>query len=182
MSSSESRSTSVTSIVAIRLHFKELYGLLNELGFDVPESNFTGILPALEDGNINRIEFLGINRGGKIELALSMQVDWPKHEIIVKSGNSVRLPIRNGVVYLQQVRAIAEEFMNLFNDRKLSGEFRSFYRAGMSGEECTRMNRKYGFAGSSNSRTWASDADSLAFTSRYHEAVSFGIEVARRTH
>jgi len=178
MSSSESRSTSVTSIMAIRLHYKELYGLLGELGFDVPESRFTGMLAPIEDGIISRVEFLGLNRHGRIELALSMYIDWDKHMIVVQSGNSVRLPMRGGSVYLQQVRDIAEEFMEIFSKRRLAGEFRTFYRSGLSSDEYSRLNRKYGFTGRSKNLVWASDADSLTFTSRYHQAVSFGIEVA----
>lgn len=179
MSFSESRSTSVTSIMAIRLHYKELYGLLGELGFDVSESSFTEMLGPIEHGYIDRAEFLGLNYYGQIELALSMHIDWAKHMITVQSGDSVRLPMRNGSVYLQQVRDIAEEFMKEFSERQLTAEFRTFYRYDLSSDECTQLNRYYGFSGTPRELTWASDTDSLAFTSRYLEGVSFGIEVAR---
>jgi hypothetical protein len=179
VTSSESRSTSVTSIMAIRLHYKQLCGLLGELGFDVPESRFTGMLEPIEAGDVGRVEFLGINKRGQIELALSMHIDWTEHMIVVKSGDSVRLPMRDGSVYLQQVRDIAEEFMKVFSERRLTGEFRAFYRPDLSSKQCTRLNKKYGFSGPSRKFTWASDVDSLTFTSRYHKAVSFGIEVAR---
>jgi hypothetical protein len=179
MTSSESRSTSVTSIIAIRLHYKELYGLLRELGFDVRESRFTRMLEPIEAGDISRVEFLGLNFYGKIELALSMYIDWAKHMIVVKSGNSVRLPMRNGSIYLQQARDVAEEFMEVFNQRGLTADFRTFYRTGLSSEASALLNRKYGFSGKPRKLTWASDADTLRFTSRYHDAISFGIEVAR---
>jgi hypothetical protein len=182
VSHSESRSTSVTSIMAIRLHYKELYGLLGERGFDVSESRFTRMLAPIEAGHISRVEFLGLNPYGQIELALSMSIDWAKHMIVVQSGNSVRLPMRNGSVYLQQVRGIAEEFMTVFSERRLSADFRTFCRAGLSKDECAQLNRAYGFSGAPKKLTWASGADSLAFTSRYHGAVSFGIEVAQSSY
>jgi hypothetical protein len=165
--------------MAIRLHYKEVYGLLLELGFHVPESKFTSMLAPIEAGHIDCVEFLGLNPANNIELALSMHIDWAKHMLIVQSGNSVRLPIRNGVVYLQQVRAVAEEFMKVFRDRRLTGEFRTFYRADLSKVECERLNNSYGFTGKPTEFAWDNERDPLSFTSRYHPGVSFRIQVAR---
>ena len=179
MSFSESGSKSVTSIMAIRLHYKEAYGFLLELGFQVEESRFIEMLPPIEDGHVDRVEFLGLDPAKKNQLSLSMHIDWAKHILVVQSGDSVRLPIRNGVVHLLQVRTVAEEFMKVFKDRGLTAECRALYRTGLSTEECARLNRKYGFSGSPRKFSWAGDKDPLAFTSRYHPAVSFRIEVAR---
>ncbi len=179
MSMSESGSRSVSSIMAIRLHYKEAYGFISELGFGVPDTRFTSMLAPIEAGNVDRVEFLGLNKKYEIELSLSMHIDWQKHILVIESGDTVRLPIRNGAIHLQQVRAVAEEFMIIFKNRGLTGAFRAFYKAGLSAGECTRLNKEYGFSGAAKEFSWAAEKDPLSFTSRYHPAVSFSIEVAR---
>jgi hypothetical protein len=179
MSFSESSSKSVSSITAIMLHYKEAYGFLLELGFKVRESRFTDILPLIEDGYVDRVQFLGLNSAGEIELAFSIHIDWEEHMLIVQSGDAIRLPIRSGVIYLQQVRAVVEEFMKVFDTRGLEAEFRAFLRRGLSEDERSRLKNKYGFTGKPRKFTWAGEQDSYQFTSRYHPAVSFRLELGR---
>ena len=179
MSFSESSSESVSSITAIRLHYKEAYGFLLELGFKLPESRFTDILPLIEGGYVDRLQFLGLNSAGEIDLAFSMHIDWEKHMLVVQSGDAIRLPIRSGVIYLQQVRTVVEEFMKVFDNRGLVAEFGAFWRGGLSEDERSRLKKKYGFTDKGRKFTWAGEQDSYQFTSRYHPAVSFRLELGR---
>jgi hypothetical protein len=178
VSVSASESKSFSSIMAIKWHYIELYGALLELGLPVPESAFTWLLEPLEDGNIDQVDFMGLNSAGEIEISISMIIDWSKHELVVSGGNSVPMPLRGGEVHLQQVRAAAREFMKEFKKRSLSPEFMAFYRAGLSAQERQDLDRKYGFRESPRDYQWSKGREPFSFTSRYHDAVSFRIEVA----
>lgn len=153
-------------------HFEEYAVILQEMGFAISDRVIDSVSRAISDGVLGSIEFSGVDERGNAHAYTVIEIDWERHDIAVRSGDAVQLPVgENGQPLLKRIRRLAKHFMEFYASRELASEIRCRYTPEAQGR-AAELNERYGwrFAAPVPKLDGGFHADD--YISDYHDAVT----------